>query len=195
MTEAETVFVKGPIDEVVSVTYDEESDALVAKAVSTYDSVFPKVEDATASCRDYVDEPETYSDCIGKLLAKEVLKVQNEKATLVKFRDTISGRLRNYTCADLSLSSSEPLFHVKKAIGGASYAMDFHLNMSHAKIWVIENFITDHECQVLKAHGKPRLLRATVAAEDGTSIVSENRKAQQAGYDLHHRNGESDPLW
>ena len=40
---------------------------------------------------------------------------------------------------------------------------------------------------------RPKLARATVAGEDGTSIVSENRKAQQASYEW--TNGTSDPLW
>ena len=31
-------------------------------------------------------------------------------------------------------------------------------------------------------HGTPKLRRATVAAEDGSSVVSENRKANQADY-------------
>jgi len=64
---------------------------------------------------------------------------------------------------------------------------------SHAKIWTIDRFITDEECRVLERHAKPLLKRATVAAEDGSSIVSENRKAQQAGYDLH-QNNPFDPL-
>jgi hypothetical protein len=33
-----------------------------------------------------------------------------------------------------------------------------------------------------------------VAAEDGSSVISENRKAQQASYTLH-ANGPNDPLW
>lgn len=69
------------------------------------------------------------------------------------------------------------------------------LDLPHAKIWFVENFITPEECKVFETHGKPLLLRATVAAEDGTSVVSEHRKAQQASYDLHQFHGEKDPVW
>lgn len=51
------------------------------------------------------------------------------------------------------------------------------------------------ECALLEKVGRPKLYRATVAAEDGTSIVSENRKAQQAAYDSHQTQKEKDPLW
>ena len=66
------------------------------------------------------------------------------------------------------------------------------LNTSHANIWTIEEFVTQSECDTLMRHGLPRLTRATVAAEDGSSIVSVNRKAQQASYDLY--NQKNDPL-
>jgi hypothetical protein len=39
------------------------------------------------------------------------------------------------------------------------------------------------------------LTRATVAAEDGSSVLSEHRQANQASYNLHQVNPESDPLW
>lgn len=68
------------------------------------------------------------------------------------------------------------------------------VDTDHAKIWTIDNFITPDECRILMNHGRPRLTRATVAAEDGSSIVSENRKAQQASYDLHAKK-QKDPLW
>jgi hypothetical protein len=42
--------------------------------------------------------------------------------------------------------------------------------------------------------GKPLLRRATVAAEDGTSVVSENRKANQAVYTFK-KPMNTDPLW
>jgi hypothetical protein len=44
-------------------------------------------------------------------------------------------------------------------------------------------------------HAAPRLQRATVAAEDGSSVVSESRKAQQAAYMMEHDpNEKDDPL-
>ena len=65
----------------------------------------------------------------------------------------------------------------------------------HAKIWVAHDFITDEECDHLLRHGGPRLARATVAGEDGTSVISESRKAQQANYNMNKDGAESDPLY
>ena len=42
--------------------------------------------------------------------------------------------------------------------------------------------------------GRPLLKRATVAADDGTSIYSENRKANQAVYEFKYPK-PTDPLW
>jgi hypothetical protein len=41
-------------------------------------------------------------------------------------------------------------------------------------------FVFLEECEILRAHGKSRLTRATVAAEDGSSVLSEHRQANQA---------------
>ena len=48
---------------------------------------------------------------------------------------------------------------------------------------------------MLEGHGRSRFARATVAAEDGSSVISENRKANQASYNLHKVRPETDPLW
>jgi hypothetical protein len=52
------------------------------------------------------------------------------------------------------------------------------------------------ECDIFLKHGRPLLQRATVAAEDGTSVLSESRKANQASYNFKlDQNPENDPLW
>ena len=65
-----------------------------------------------------------------------------------------------------------------------TYNVDVLLDHTHAKIWTIKNFLKPQECADLMEYGRPRLTRATVAAEDGSSIISEHRKANQAGYDF-----------
>ena len=67
--------------------------------------------------------------------------------------------------------------------------------MSHAKIWYVENFITDEECAFFREHGKDNLKRATVAGPDGTSVISNHRKANQAHYSLPRHDHESSPVW
>ena len=93
------------------------------------------------------------------------------------------------------MQPTEPESSYPVLIDDKPYTVDILLDSSHAKIWKIDNFITDEECDILVKHGKPLLHRATVAAEDGSSVVSENRKAQQASYNLHHQHPETDPLF
>ena len=79
------------------------------------------------------------------------------------------------------------------SVENGRYNVETLFENSRAKIWTVANFISDDECDVLERFAKPVLRRATVAGEDGTSVVSENRKAQQAAYDKHQRNPQ-DPL-
>jgi hypothetical protein len=125
----------------------------------------------------------------------DLVKQSESKTKLQKYRDLMSGRLRNYTCADEKLETSKPLRSETIHYEGKRYTLDILFDTPSAKIWGIENFITDEECSVLENHARPRLERATVAGEDGTSIVSPNRRANQAVYDGVERNGESDPLY
>jgi hypothetical protein len=114
------------------------------------------------------------------------------KRKVASFRDTVATHLRNYTCSDSSLETSAPVAHYTYTpSGGQPLEVKVYLDRPHSKIWAIDGFVSEEECKILMDHGRPKLLRATVAAEDGSSVVSEHRKAQQASYDFH---GEDDPL-
>jgi len=108
--------------------------------------------------------------------------LSESKEELERTRNLLSDRLRNYTCEDDSMMSSEPLKTTDHVVFGRRYQVNTYLDMPSAKIWTVPNFVTPAECHHLMTYGKPKLRRATVAAEDGTSIVSENRKANQAAY-------------
>ena len=125
-----------------------------------------------------------------------MMKVAESTTQMKKYRDLVSSRLRNYTCADDTMESSEPIDLIKVDLGDQKYDMDVYFNTPGAKIWVVHDFITDEECDILERTGRPILRRATVAAEDGSSIVSNNRKANQASYNIHHSSrGWQDPLY
>lgn len=152
------------------------------------------VRDATAFCQHL--RGANFSACMASNIIEDVNKLTEVKTQLTKFRDNMSWRLRNYTCADDSMRTSEPLYSYTTSLADApDVRVDVLLNKTHSKIWKVDSFITDAECDVLQKHGKPLLRRATVAAEDGSSIVSENRKANQAAYNMHKKNPETDPLW
>jgi len=137
---------------------------------------------------------QNFSDCIMTNVKESINKLSESKSQITKYRDVISNRLRNYTCADESLNTSTPLYSKRTMILNKPFMVHTLFETSHAKIWSVDDFISDEECDILMNYGAPRLQRATVAAEDGSSTVSINRRAQQAGYHAMHHN-PNDPLW
>lgn len=156
-----------------------------------FDEVRDNIRKATVECDSL--KGEEFSDCVANQLEEDVVKISDSKDQLKKYRDLISNRLRNYTCSDPKMNSSEPISTDYFNYANKRYKVDTLFDTSHAKIWAVHNFISDEECGQFMKYGKGRLRRATVASEDGTSTVSNHRKAQQAGYDLQGR--PDDPLW
>jgi len=143
-----------------------------------------------------------FSACMAGHIMDDINGINDHKTQLTNYRDKMSSRLRNYTCTDDTLETTAPLYTYSMPLSKAGVPHDFEvevlLHKEHSKIWVVNDFVTDEECQVLMNHGRPLLRRATVAAEDGTSVVSENRKANQAIYhnfDLTLSPTSQDPLW
>jgi len=189
---AQVRFTKGPREESILITYDPETNEMKAKQTTKFNEIMDTVHAATKSCSDL--KGDKLAACIANGIMDDVQAITDAKTQMGKYRDLISSRLRNYTCEDPKMNSSEPVRSFEETILKKKLTFDILLDTDHAKIWTIEDFITPEECQVLIKHGRPRLARATVAAEDGSSVVSENRKAQQASYNLH-ANKQSDPLW
>lgn len=139
-----------------------------------------------------------YVKCVADSIIDDVTKISDSKDLVARYRDKISSRLRNYTCADPTIETTPHLpSSYSTSYDGKEYEVRVLLDMDSAKVWYIDNFITQDECNVLMNFGRPRLARATVAGEDGNSVVSENRKAQQAHYDTHYhsQNPTRDPLY
>lgn len=216
----EAKFRKGRVAEEFVVTYDETRKKLavklqptekpekrikkVPKEVKAATKQLPRHINSSANLMDTISEAtnycskfrgEEFSTCMASNIVDDITALTETKTQLSKFRDAMSFRLRNYTCADPSMRTSEAIASYDLSLADKDVKVEILLNKTHSKIWKVENFISDAECDVLQTHGKPLLRRATVAAEDGSSMISENRKAQQAAYNLHKKNPESDPLW
>jgi hypothetical protein len=189
----QTVFIKGAHAEIVLVTVDAETNQLQTRVVTKEHQIGDQVQSAIAVCQEY--DGDDLASCLADQLFDEVDRLNREKEATKKYRDAISLRLRNYTCADPTMTTSEHFHQYPFTHAGKVYDVRVMLDLTHAKIWAVEDFVTEEECRILVEHGRPRLQRATVAAEDGTSIVSENRKAQQASYNLERDTYEADPLW
>ena len=183
-------FVKGPKEETVTISYTPDG-GMHALQMTKFDELLVKVKAQTSSCAGLSGD--VFDRCFTTGIAEDVNILEEKKSQVTKYRDLMASRLRNYTCSDEKVETSKPLYSSDISVHNQKYRIDVMLNTPTAKIWVIENFISEKECEILEEHGRPRLTRATVAGEDGTSVVSENRKAQQASYSKHQTN-EDDPL-
>lgn len=161
--------------------------------MTKFDELLIKVKAQTVDCADL--KGDDYDACFTSGIVEDVIKMEEKRVEVTKYRDLMSYRLRNYTCADDAMNTSKPLetkdFHLND-VNNTVYKMDMLFDSPASKIWVINDFITAEECQILYEHGKPRLKRATVAGANGKSLVSNSRKAQQASYVLPDDN--ADPL-
>lgn len=193
---AEVRFVKGPREEKITITYNKETNVMTAVVKDDRDVVIDKAREATKDCQQrHTDDEEKFTDCVTDALYDEVYHKTQSKYKMEHYRNKISRRLRKYACSDLSLNTSKPIHdpYVVK-IGEHDYTINMLLEMDNAMIWTIEDFLTEDECNVIIERGRPNLERATIADEDGKSIVSEHRKAYQATYELSSYD-DSEPLW
>lgn len=194
--EEDVTFTKGFGEERIEVYHDEPKQKLWIFVAGPVDAPLRSLREAFSECQDLPDEE--YVPCIAKHGLNEMKRLNDASSRLSKYRDALAFRLRNYTCADPKIGTSLPVssydYEYTTLTGKPmQFEVKVFLDTERAKVWVVENFASELECDTLEAVGRPLLRRATVAAEDGTSIVSEHRKAQQAGYDLHQRHAD-DPL-
>ncbi|RYH09261.1 hypothetical protein EON65_40250 [archaeon] len=199
---AKAVFTKSSeTDETIDVYFDDVTGNFSIK----HDYDLPpeninSIQQALEACNKA--DTKGYASCVARGAMADMKRISDAQSRLSKYRDAISYRLRNYTCADDSLPTTSPIetypYKYSPSSGTSperDYEVKIFLDMPAAKIWAVDNFLTEEECDTLETTGRPKLRRATVAAEDGTSTISEHRKAQQASYDHHQHNLEADPLW
>lgn len=189
-------FVKGLYEETITV-FTNKNGKLQLVQVSKYDEFHDKVKDSVTKCGDPIKN-KGYTKCLSQVLYEDIEKAEKLQKMTKHFRDENSNALRNYSCADPSLQSSEPLSHALMRLRGETGPQDYNvsilLDLPAAKIWTVADFISDTECDALMNHGRNKLTRATVAGEDGLFTVSQSRRAQQASYRFTNKE-EEDPLW
>lgn len=135
-----------------------------------------------------------HNKCMLQLAMDEIDFLNKAKQESIYYRDLMSYRLRNYTCADETLNTTTPYFTNNIHIEGKDYKAEGLLDTPAAKIWVVRDFITPNECDILLKFAEGNLTRATVGDDEnkGGVTYSEHRRAQQAHYTVP--NGD-DPLW
>lgn len=190
-------FEKGSGEETITVYSKSDTKELFVIKSTKIDDMADSVNDATQKCKEMFDtNTKEFDTCVADGIINQITEISGDMNELRKYRDKMALKLRNYTCADLEIDNTTPLSVENITVRGREdIEVETLLDLDASKIWVAHNFVSDEECDILMNHGKPLLKRATIAAEDGTSIVSNTRKAQQASYNFPRKNQAKDPLW
>ena len=145
-------------------------------------------------CKKFIIDEDKYKKCFVDILKSNINKIKEEKEEIKYYRDNMSSKLHDYTCADPTLNTSEPISYSYFKMNNNSYDVDMLFNSTSAKIWIIHNFVSDDECEYLENYAKPLLEKSIVYNfGEGIDDISEYRTSKQAGYVL--QGGENDPLW
>lgn len=124
------------------------------------------------------------STCVESKIARALEHANEEIAFQASVRRDVAGKLENYTCTDLT-GSVEPSPDLETLVWDHHDGIKRTVHVKHerpaSKIHVIENFISEEECQAMEQAAAATLHRATVADGKGGTQYSENRKAMQAG--------------
>jgi hypothetical protein len=183
--------VKGPKEEDAIITFD--GSAFRVQQLTSFEKAVQSMREAMELCG--APGRDGHLECIAHHVHSETERIRAYSSSISRSLGRVSNHLRNYTCADETRTTSPSIASRKLRVPGEPALMQLEtlLDTSHAKIWYVPDFVSQEQCDVLKRHGRPRLTRATVAGEDGSSVVSEHRKAQQASYGLFVNNPK-DPL-
>lgn len=135
-------------------------------------------------------------ECVKSSVASSIEEANEEVTFQSKVRSNMGDLLENYTCADDSLNTTKEVdSRYWDDHKGKIFPVKVMLERPASKIHVIENFISDEECQAVEEAAKPILQRATVADGKGGSELSRHRKAMQAGIKVPWRKEErGDPI-
>ena len=152
--------------------------------------VLESVELAMAHCTS--QRGANFTACLASNLIDDLEKHREENEKFSDMKSSMASRLRNYTCEDSTMQTSSPIFSYDVSLLDKQVTVNVLLNKTSSKIWLVDNFVSDEECEILQNAARPLLARATVAGPDGRPTLSEHRKANQARYDV---TSETDPLW
>jgi len=152
--------------------------------------VVESVDLAMAHCSS--QRGDNFTACLASNLIDDFDKHKAESAVFSDIYSSMASRLRNYTCGDSTMQTSTPIASYDVSLPDRDVTVNVLLNKTSSKIWLVDNFVSDEECDILQNTARPLLSRATVAGPDGRPTLSEHRKANQARYDVAN---DTDPLW
>jgi hypothetical protein len=166
---------------------------LVVTKKSKEDEMMEMVERHVQTCQNL--HGKDIADCLSREISSEVEKMEAAKELVESYRDIMSNKLRNYTCADPLLEPSTPDKTTLLSIGGKAHNVSIYMDLDTAKIWTVEDFVSKEDCRYLIDTSRPQLSRATVSDDNGQDSYSEHRRAQQYSFDLEKDSRARARLW
>lgn len=126
-------------------------------------------------------------ECVEGGVASSLAKANEELSFQAQIRKGMAEQMENYTCVDPEMDTS-PALETKTWRSDKDRkrrTVQVLFNRPSSKIHLIDDFISQEECDAMAEAAKPKLHQATVADGKGGSQFSENRKAKQAGITVH----------
>lgn len=170
-----------------------------------------QVRSLTNECRDIAledlvdgyDAHETMEElatCLQNAATKLIQEKNDELSFEAKVRLELSSQLENHTCADPNRETSKPE-EIRNWVHEDSPGNEVERQIlvlhkrPSSQIHALLNFISPEECAAIEKAAKPKLHRGTVADGAGGSMLSDNRKAWQAGLRVPwEKEQEGDPI-
>lgn len=149
------VFTKGSEDEDVYFDYDPKTKIMTANVMTKKMLIEERVKKNTEYCKElYIygdgdgdgdgtnaNDMNDFINCLQNDLVNELVTIKKNKEDLFDTRNTISHRLRNYTCADTTMKSSTPIRNYNWHHQGNHYQIDVLLDKPAGK-WLTLHYLT-----------------------------------------------------
>jgi len=140
------------------------------------------VAEAGGSADAAMEAMQILSTCVETQIAKTLELANEEIAFQASVRKGVAEQLENYTCVDENLETSDDVETREwNYRDGVKRTVHVKHERPASRIHVVENFISEEECQAVEQTAVKTLHKATVADGKGGSRMSDNRKAMQAG--------------
>lgn len=137
----EAHFTKGLGDETFHVTYNATTNNLQIQLANKFAIWQDKLVLSRRRCHGLHDED--LATCVSKTLSEEIDVLSDSFTSLQKTTTKIAHRLRNYTCDDDTRPTTPPISTYPYTWKNQQYEVQVLLNMTHAKIWLVEDFVTE----------------------------------------------------
>ncbi|CAM9640855.1 unnamed protein product, partial [Phaeothamnion confervicola] len=133
-----------------------------------------------------------FQACVANEVAIVHANVERDLSRTLKLLEEVGDRSRNYTCADVNMTTTEETVREYKWDAGAYRAaskprhlpVKVFLEEPSAKIMVIDDFVTEEECtQLMRRAESTGLTKASVNSDDGGSTLSPARRAMAGAVD------------